>query len=136
MEIAIVGAGIAGLALALNLKERGIEATLYEVAPEVKEIGVGITLLPHAMRELTSLGVAGALEAIAIENRERAFFNRFGQLIYKEPRGKHAGYNYPELGIHRGRLHMVLYKAACARLGPDRVLTDRQCVGLAQEGER
>src|SRR5258706_16314153 len=110
MEIAIVGAGIAGLALALNLKERGIEATLYEVAPEVKEIGVGITLLPHAMRELTALGIGDPLEATAIENRESAFFNRFGQLIYKEPRGKYAGYKYPELGIHRGRLHIALHK--------------------------
>jgi 2-polyprenyl-6-methoxyphenol hydroxylase-like FAD-dependent oxidoreductase len=136
MEIAIVGAGIAGLGLALNLKARGIEARIYEVAPEVKEIGVGITLLPHAMRELTALGIGDQLQAVAIENKESAFFNRFGQLIYKEPRGKYAGYKYPELGIHRGRLHMALYKTACARLGPDRVLTDRHCVGLAQEGGR
>ena len=136
MEIAIVGAGIAGLGLGLNLKARGIEARIYEVAPEVKEIGVGITLLPHAMRELTALGVADELAALAIENKESAFFNRFGQLIYKEPRGKYAGYGYPEFGIHRGRLHMVLYKTACARLGQDRVLTDRQCTGLAQEDGR
>ena len=135
-EIAIVGAGIAGLALALNLRERGIESRLYEVAPEVKEIGVGITLLPHAMRELTALGLGDALAASAIETGESAFFNRFGQLIYKEPRGRQAGYQYPELGIHRGRLHMILYQAACARLGPGRVLTDRQCVGLVQEGGR
>jgi 2-polyprenyl-6-methoxyphenol hydroxylase-like FAD-dependent oxidoreductase len=136
MDIAIIGGGIAGLALALNLKERGIEATIYEVAPEVKEIGVGITLLPHAMRELTALGVGDQLQSIAIENKASAFFNRFGQLIYKEPRGKYAGYKYPELGIHRGRLHMVLYRHACARIGTEHVVTDRMCVGIEPQGER
>ena len=55
--IAIVGGGIAGLALALNLKRRGLVCDVYESVPEVKELGVGITLLPHGMRELAALGV-------------------------------------------------------------------------------
>ena len=59
MNIAIVGGGICGLALALNLKQRGIACDVYERAPEVLELGVGITVLPHAMREFTALGVAG-----------------------------------------------------------------------------
>ncbi|HEX2216810.1 MAG TPA: FAD-dependent oxidoreductase, partial [Xanthobacteraceae bacterium] len=50
-DIAIVGGGICGLALALNLHARGISCRVYERAPELKELGVGITLLPHAMRE-------------------------------------------------------------------------------------
>ena len=114
MEVAIVGGGICGLSLALNLKERGIACRVYERAPEIKELGVGITLLPHAMREFTALGLADELLKAGIENRESCFFNRFGQLIYREPRGKFAGYQYPEVGIHRGRLHMILYEARCA----------------------
>src|ERR1700759_2232742 len=102
-EIAIAGGGIAGLALALNLHARGIACRVYERTPEVKEIGVGITLLPHAMREFAALGLDAALEAQGIENLESCFFNRFGQLIYKEPRGRFAGYGMPEVGIHRGR---------------------------------
>jgi hypothetical protein len=43
------------------------------------------------MREFTALGIGDALLAAGIENRESCFFNRFGQLIYKEPRGKFAG---------------------------------------------
>ena len=86
-DIAIVGGGVCGLALALNLHERGIACSVYERAPEVKELGVGITLLPHAMRELTALGLGDALLRAGIENAESCFFNRFGQLIYKEPRG-------------------------------------------------
>src|ERR1700750_2390041 len=103
-EVAIVGGGICGLSLALNLHRRGIPCTVYERVPEVKELGVGITLLPHAMTEFAALGLRSALEAVGIENRESAFFNRFGQLIYKEPRGRFAGYDVPELGIHRGKL--------------------------------
>ncbi|MSP94128.1 MAG: flavin-dependent oxidoreductase [Alphaproteobacteria bacterium] len=131
-DIAIVGGGIAGLALALGLHSRGIPSRVYEVAPEIKELGVGITILPHAMRELTQLGLQEKLVAAGITNYESAFFNRFGQLIYKEPRGLRAGYSYPEVGIHRGRLHTILFEAAKARLGADRIVLNRRCIGLEQ----
>ncbi len=132
MDIAIVGGGIGGLTLALALHQRGIPCRVYEGAPEVKELGVGITLLPHAMRELTALGLGEALAREGIENRESCFFNRFGQLIYAEPRGRAAGYPVPEVGLHRGRLHLALWQAAVARLGASSVLADHQCVGLDQ----
>jgi len=131
-DVAIIGGGVAGLALALNLEKRGIFCRVYEAAPEVKELGVGITLLPHATRELETLGVLDEIKSLAIENLESCFFNRFGQLLYKEPRGKYAGYRHPELGIHRGRLHLTLYKAALAKLGAERLLTNRQCIGIEQ----
>jgi 2-polyprenyl-6-methoxyphenol hydroxylase-like FAD-dependent oxidoreductase len=133
MKVAIVGGGICGLSLALNLKQRGIACRVYERAPQIKELGVGITLLPHAMREFSALGLAAELLAAGIENRESAFFNRFGQLIYKEPRGKFAGYNVPEVGIHRGRLHVILYEAARKQLGPDAILLDHDCIGVEQD---
>ena len=133
MEVAIIGGGICGLSLALNLHKRGLSCHVYERAPEVKELGVGITLLPHAMREFTTLGVGDELFAAGIETRESCFFNRFGQLIYKEDRGKYAGYEFPEVMVHRGRLHMILYKAALARLGAERILTDHECVGVEQD---
>jgi 2-polyprenyl-6-methoxyphenol hydroxylase-like FAD-dependent oxidoreductase len=135
MDIAIIGGGIAGLSLALNLHRHGIACRVFERAPEVKELGVGITLLPHAMREFAALGLDKALFDAGIEIRDSAFFNRFGQLIYKEPRGKFDGYQQPEVSIHRGRLHMILYRAACERLGVDRVRTDHDCVGVAQDAD-
>jgi 5-methylphenazine-1-carboxylate 1-monooxygenase len=135
MEVAIIGGGITGLSLALNLHERGISCHVYESVPDVKEVGVGITLLPHAMRELAQLGLQADLEAAGITNQESCFYNRFGQLIYREPRGRYAGYPFPEVGIHRGRLHLTLFNAARARLGPNRILTDRQCVGVEQEAD-
>ena len=51
MDIAIIGGGIGGLTLALALHQRGIACRVYESAPEVRELGVGITLLPHGMRD-------------------------------------------------------------------------------------
>ena len=133
MDVAIVGGGICGLSLALNLKERGISCRVYERAPEIKELGVGITLLPHAMREFTTLGLGDELLKAGIENRESRFYNRFGQLIYKESRGRLAGYEYPEVCIHRGRLHMILFKAAQERLGADAIHTDHECIGVEQD---
>ncbi len=136
MDIAIVGGGIGGLTLALALHQRGLACRVYESAPEVRELGVGITLLPHAMRELTALGLGESLASQGIENRESCFFNRFGQLIYSEPRGRIAGYPVPEVGIHRGRVHLTLWRAAVERLGAERLVSDHHCVGLEQSGGR
>lgn len=133
MRIAIVGGGIGGLALALGLHQRGMACDVYEAAPEVREIGVGITLLPHAMRELAALGLQPELERLGIENVESVFFNRFGQFIYREPRGRHAGYAVPELGMHRGKLHGVLLRAALQRLGADHVHLGHRLAGLRQD---
>src|SRR3954463_7042133 len=131
-EIAIIGGGVAGLSLALNLHRHGVACRVYERAPEIKELGVGITLLPHAMREFSALGLADTLLKAGIENRESHFYNRFGQLIYKEERGKFAGYPFPEVGIHRGKLHVLIYEAVKQRLGAGAVVTDCECTGVEQ----
>ena len=133
MRIAIAGGGIGGLALALSLHRLGVECDVYEATPQIREIGVGITLLPHAMRELALLGLQGELEAVGIENLESVFVNRWGQFIYREERGRHAGYALPEIGLHRGKLHGILYRAAVERLGAGRIHLDSRCVGLAQD---
>jgi 5-methylphenazine-1-carboxylate 1-monooxygenase len=88
-----------------------------ERAPDIKPRGVGITRLPHAVREFSTLGIGDALTAAGIENRESRYYNRFGQLIYKQPRGKFAGYQYPEVGIHRGGLHLIRYETALEQAG-------------------
>ena len=134
MEIAIVGGGIVGLALAIGLSQRGVACQVYEAAPEIREIGVGITLLPHGMRELKGLGLADAARGLGLETQVSAFYNRFGQKLYEEPRGLAAGYALPEVAIHRGRLHGMLYAQALQRLGAERVHTDRQLVGIEQGG--
>ena len=132
MNIAIVGGGIAGLSFALGLHKRGIDCDVFEAVTDIKEIGVGITLLPHAMRELAELGLQDALEAVGIENLESVFYTQHGQYVYKEPRGRHAGYTLPEIGIHRGKLHRILFDAAVSRLGADKVHTGMRCSAFSQ----
>jgi 5-methylphenazine-1-carboxylate 1-monooxygenase len=133
MRIAIIGGGVGGLTLALALHARGIEVEVVEAAPEIRPLGVGINILPHATKELAALGVLDALEAVSIATKEAAYFNRFGQLILTEPLGRAAGYPTPQLSIHRGDLQMVLLAAVRERLGPDAVRTGLRCVGVDTE---
>jgi 2-polyprenyl-6-methoxyphenol hydroxylase-like FAD-dependent oxidoreductase len=132
-EILIAGGGIGGLTLALSLHQAGIACRVFEAAPEIKPLGVGVNLLPHAMRELTELGLLEKLCAVAVETQEVCFYNRFGQFIHKEPRGRFAGYDWPQLSIHRGDLHMVLLEAVRERMGEGRVVLGRKGVGFAQD---
>jgi len=132
MEVIIVGAGIGGLTLALTLQEAGIASRVFEAAPEIRPIGVGINVLPHASRELSRLGLEHALAAVAVSTRESAFFNRYGQLIHREPAGRAAGYDWPQFSIHRGDLQQVLLDAFRQRLGADRLRAGWQCTGFTQ----
>lgn len=135
MNIIIIGGGIGGLSLALALERRGLPCRVYETAPELKPLGVGISLLPHAMREFSALGLESQLREAAIEIREHKFFNRYGQFIYGELRGNHAGYPYPDLGIHRGRLQMVLVDAVRKRMGAETIFTNHRCTGVSQDAD-
>lgn len=132
-DVLIVGGGIGGLTLALSLHQAGISSCVFEAAPEVQPLGVGINILPHGMRELCELGLQDALAACAIETRELAFYSRHGQFIYKEPRGRHAGYDWPQLSIHRADLHKVLLDATVERLGRDAVRLDHRCLKAEQD---
>src|SRR5688500_18678744 len=133
-DILIVGAGIGGLTLALALQRRGIACRVFESAPEVKAVGVGINLLPHATKVLGELGLVPALARVAVETAEAAFFNRLGQLIYREPLGRRAGYEWPQFSIHRGDLQSVLLDAVRSRLGADRLQLGWHCTGFSQDG--
>ncbi|MBR0693547.1 flavin-dependent oxidoreductase [Bradyrhizobium lablabi] len=132
-EVIIVGAGIGGLTLGLALHQAGIPCRIFESASEIRQVGVGINLLPHATKELAALGLEDALARVAITTTDATFFNRFGQLIYQEPLGRLAGYGHPQFSIHRGDLQMVLLEAFRARAGADRVVVNRHCVGVAQD---
>ncbi len=133
MRIAIIGGGIGGMSLALALHDAGFTNTdLFESTPEISQLGVGINVLPHAVRELTELGLLRQLENVAVPTRELLFYSKHGQHIWREPRGLEAGYNWPQFSIHRGKLIKVLYQAVLKRLGSERIHTGHHLTDFGQ----
>ncbi len=122
-----------GLTTALMLHKRGIRARLFERATAVREVGVGINTLPHAIRELAALGLLEQLDAVALRTRELRYLTKLGQEVWREPRGLHAGQEMPQFSIHRGRLQKVLYDAVVKRLGAEAVQTGCQLAGFVQD---
>jgi 5-methylphenazine-1-carboxylate 1-monooxygenase len=118
MKVLIAGGGIGGLIAALFLQRKGIDCEIHERVPEVQEVGVGITLLPHAVILLAELGIFDALDKESIRTEYMYFRTRWGQTVWEEPRGLAAGYPIPQLSIHRGRLHAALFDIAQERLSP------------------
>lgn len=122
-SVIIVGGGIGGLVAALSLHRAGVPVRVYESAREIRALGVGINLLPHAVRELTVLGLAERLAQVGVPTADLAYFTKHGHRIWLEPRGLAAGYRWPQYSIHRGRLQMLLLEALRERLGEHAVLT-------------
>ena len=133
MKVIIIGGGIGGLATALMLHARGIDCEIYEQSDAVRELGVGINTLPHAIRELAELGLLDRLDAVAVRTYELFYTNRFGQEIWREPRGTDAGYEYPQFSVHRGRLQAVIYDAVRSRLGEFRIHTGHRLGAFTQD---
>jgi 5-methylphenazine-1-carboxylate 1-monooxygenase len=135
LPILIVGGGIGGLATALCLNARGIPTRVFEKVPALRPLGVGINLLPHAARVVHELGLAPKLAATAIQTAKLEYYNKFGQLIWSEPRGLAAGYAVPQYSVHRGDLQMLLYEAAIERLTRERIETNASFESVKQQGD-
>jgi len=133
MKVIIAGAGVGGLVTALMLHARGIDCEIFEQADAIRELGVGINTLPHAIKELAELGLLDRLDAVAIRTYELFYTNRFGQEIWREPRGLDAGYDIPQFSIHRGRLQGVIYQALRARIGESRIHLNCRLGSFAQD---
>src|SRR5882757_526562 len=132
-DVIIIGGGIGGLTLALSLHSVGIRCRVYEAAPKILPLGVGLNLLPHAMAVLHRLGLEPELLRHGVETKEYRFFTRHGQFVQLEPRGRFAGYDRPQISIHRADLHLTLLAAVRERLGEDAVVLDHRCVDIEQD---
>jgi 2-polyprenyl-6-methoxyphenol hydroxylase-like FAD-dependent oxidoreductase len=136
MRVVIVGAGIGGLVTALRLHQAGINYTIHEQSEAIRELGVGINLLPHAVRELVELGLLDDLDEVAVRPTELRYMHRLGQLILHRPCGTYAGLTVPQFAIHRGRLQGLLLRAVLERCGADVVRTGRRLIGVDQDANR
>src|SRR5690349_10355492 len=128
MRALIAGAGPGGLTAALCLHRAGIECDVYESVAEMRALGVGLNLLPHAVRELTILGLGDRLAAAGVATAELAYFNKFGSEIWREPRGIAAGYRWPQYSIHRGVFQQLLLDEFAATVGGGHLHTGRHLV--------
>jgi 2-polyprenyl-6-methoxyphenol hydroxylase-like FAD-dependent oxidoreductase len=135
MTVLIAGGGIGGLTLALSLHQIGVPCRVFESVPALRPLGVGINVLPHAVRELIELGLLDRLDAAGVRTRELAFFSKHGKPIWSEPRGLEAGYKWPQFSIHRGTLQQILLDAATERLGADNILTSHHLAGWTEAAD-
>ncbi len=135
MTVLIAGAGIAGLSLALTCHQIGVPFRVFEAVRDVKPLGVGINLQPNAVRELFDLGLEDALAEIGVETREYGMFSKKGLEIWTEPRGRWAGYRWPQYSIHRGALQMLLYRTLVEHAGPGCVETGWRATGFENRAE-
>ncbi|QUQ67525.1 flavin-dependent oxidoreductase [Kutzneria sp. CA-103260] len=133
MRIVIVGAGIGGLSAALTLHRAGFDCVVHERSEQVRELGVGFNMLPHAVKELAALGLLDRLDEVGIRTHELCYAHRLGPVILRRPCGLDAGFSLPQFSLHRGRLQAVLLRAVLERLGPDAVRLGRRLVGFEQD---
>ncbi|MBC7802942.1 MAG: FAD-dependent monooxygenase, partial [Candidatus Parcubacteria bacterium] len=133
MRIAIVGGGIGGLAAALCLRQAGIEATVYEQASQLREVGAGIVVSPNMVRPLRRLGLLDALERVSVRLEAAWEFRRWqdGQVLFSQPMGEACERLYGAhcYVAHRADLLALLLQAlpeGCLRL-------DQRCVAVHQD---
>jgi 5-methylphenazine-1-carboxylate 1-monooxygenase len=136
MKVIICGGGIGGLVAAMSLHQAGFEVHVYEAASQMKPLGVGINIQPHAVRELFELGFESMMPKIGVRTKEVMYANRYGTEIWREPRGQFAGYHWPQFSVHRGKLQMMLWDASVERLGAQRIHTDRAVERFEQTADQ
>jgi 5-methylphenazine-1-carboxylate 1-monooxygenase len=133
MRVIIVGAGIGGLVAALRLHRQGIDCTVYEQCEPIRELGVGINLLPYAVHELAELALLDRLDQIAIRTQDLCYAHRLGPQIMRRRCGLSAGFALPQFSIHRGKLQGMLLQAVRERLGAAAVPAGHRLVGFEQD---
>jgi salicylate hydroxylase len=137
-KVAIVGGGIGGLAAALALIRRGIDADVYEQADELRELGAGVQISANGTRVLHALGLKDALEKVQVLPAGKAIrLWNSGQSWKLFDLGLESvgRYGYPYITIHRGDLHQAIAQALL-KAKPGAIHLDRRCIGLEQTAER
>src|SRR2546428_4955082 len=130
-SIAIVGAGMGGLAVAATLRRVGIEVQIYEQAPRFARIGAGIQMMPNSMKVLRGIGVEEKLRQTSFQ--PYSHLNREGDTgkVMRELPMPESLFGAPYLCMHRADLHDALLSA----LPEDLIHLDKKLVGLEQSAE-
>ena len=133
-KVAVVGAGIGGLAAALSLLKRGVDVEVYEQAPALKEVGAGIQISSNGTRVLYALGLEEALERVQVlpSRREIRHWSTGETWNWFElGAATRERYGTPHVMLHRADLHGLLADAV-QKLKPDAVHLNKRCVAVIQ----
>lgn len=136
IRIIVVGAGIGGLAAALGLQRRGFKVTVYERAPEIREVGAGLIVTANARRALDDLGVDQALFAasscVPVMYTCNYATGEIGAELHNADVA--AKYGYATLQVHRADLHALLMEAVHAN-DPEALRPGHACETLSEDAE-
>ena len=110
-HIAIIGAGIGGMTAAVTLAKKGVKVSIFEQAPELSEVGAGLTITPNATKGLMYLGLEKQMKEVGMAHRQQGVRHfETGEMIVPLERGekmleKYGAYQFQ---AHRADVHNVL----------------------------
>lgn len=116
MRVAIIGGGIGGLTAAIALRRAGIDATVYEQAQQLGEVGAGIGVAPNGLRAYEQLGLRDAIEAVAARYGDGSVYYRADGTLIGEMTTADSSGRYFTLGLHRADFVRVLASALPAEV--------------------
>jgi salicylate hydroxylase len=137
MDIALVGAGIGGLAAAACLLEQGHKVRVYEQAAEVSEVGAAVQMSANAVKVLYQLGLKDTLEQHGVKPESFQFLRHdTGELLHLIVLGEahEQRHGHPYYQIHRVDLHQGLLQAVLA-LDPDALVLGKRASGVQESAE-
>jgi 5-methylphenazine-1-carboxylate 1-monooxygenase len=135
-RILVVGAGIAGLTLALELHAIGRDCIIFEATPSIEPLGLGLNLQPYAVASLHRMGLATAFQDASLQPARCIYTSCRGQILHREPLGLAGGFACPQYSIHRASLYDILLHAVQDRMGKDAVQLNRRCIDFTDDGYR
>jgi salicylate hydroxylase len=124
LKVAIIGAGLGGLAVAIALHKRGINAQVYEKAQQLRPVGAGLSLFPNGLNTMEAIapGIVETLKHAGSPTRMVNLRKNTGEIIMQNPQRLQEQYGHPMLQIRWSRLQEIL----TSRLPPEFILHSRR----------
>lgn len=131
-KVAIIGAGLGGLATALALRKQGIDVQVYEKARSLRPVGAGLSLFPNGLHTLNAISpsIVESLKSAGCENRMVNLKKNTGEVIIQNPMTLQEKYGQPMLNIRWASLQEILASA----LPSDVIHLHSRCIGFEQNG--
>jgi 2-polyprenyl-6-methoxyphenol hydroxylase-like FAD-dependent oxidoreductase len=130
LKAIIIGGGIGGLTAAIALRRKGIDAVVYERAPQMQVVGAGISLWPNAVKALRVLGLGEALDQVSLMNETGALRRANGSILaITSAKAMETRFGGGVIVLHRAELQDLLRSFA----GPETVRLGHALVGIEQD---